>query len=186
MSQLTLYATKSPAQALKTLTDGEAIATELQSIGVKFERWQANQILAENASQDEILTAYSDSIAKLSAAGGYTTADVVSLHPHHPDKAMFRQKFLSEHTHAEDEVRFFVKGSGLFCLHANDTIYATLCEQGDLISVPAGITHWFDMGAEPEFTCIRLFTNPEGWVAQFTGSDIAARVPNMDKVIEKV
>ncbi len=29
------------------------------------------------------------------------------------------------------------------------------------------------MGPRPRFVAIRWFTNPEGWVAQFTGSDIA-------------
>jgi 1,2-dihydroxy-3-keto-5-methylthiopentene dioxygenase len=55
-----------------------------------------------------------------------------------------------------------------------------ICEQGDLISVPDGTTHWFDMGPRPHFTAIRLFTNPEGWVANFTGSDIASRFPRFE------
>ena len=48
---------------------------------------------------------------------------------------------------------------------------------GDLVRVPAGMPHWFDMGPRPRFTAIRLFTNPEGWVAHYTGSDIARRFP---------
>ena len=48
-----------------------------------------------------------------------------------------------------------------------------LCEKNDLISVPAHTPHWFDMGSEPNFTAIRIFDNPEGWIAQFTGDDIA-------------
>ena len=92
---------------------------------------------------------------------------------------MLRAKFLAEHTHADDEVRFFVAGSGLFVLHAEGRVYAALCEQDDLISVPAGIRHWFDMGSSPAFTCIRLFNDPAGWVARFTGDDIATRFPTL-------
>jgi 1,2-dihydroxy-3-keto-5-methylthiopentene dioxygenase len=54
----------------------------------------------------------------------------------------------------------------------------TLCERGDLISVPAGTRHWFDMGPAPRFTAIRLFTTPAGWVANFTGEPIARGFPS--------
>lgn len=182
MSTLTLYSDKNPSTPLDVIHDGAEIADKLATVGVTFERWTANKMLHPEDSQEDILNAYKTSIDILKEKGGYTTADVVSLHANHPDKDAFRAKFLSEHTHAENEVRFFVKGQGLFCLHINSIVYAVLCQQGDLISVPHGITHWFDMGSEPEFTCIRLFTNPEGWVAEFTGSDIATKVPNMDAV----
>jgi 1,2-dihydroxy-3-keto-5-methylthiopentene dioxygenase len=39
------------------------------------------------------------------------------------------------------------------------------------------------MGAAPDFKCIRLFTNPEGWVANFTGDDIASRFPNFERYL---
>jgi 1,2-dihydroxy-3-keto-5-methylthiopentene dioxygenase len=101
-------------------------------------------------------------------------------------KDEFRQLFLAEHTHADFEVRFFVDGAGLFYLHVGDRIYAMLCEGGDLISVPAGTTHWFDMGSAPSFKCIRLFTTPEGWKGEFTGSDIAKRFPDFDRHLAEV
>ena len=104
---------------------------------------------------------------------------MVSRNPTRPDKAALRQKFLNEHTHAEDEVRFFVAGRGLFTLHLGDQVHEVLCEKDDLISVPAGTRHWFDMGPEPYFVAIRVFTNPAGWVANFTGDDIAARFPRL-------
>ena len=49
--------------------------------------------------------------------------------------------------------------------------------KNDLIAVPDGITHWFDMGEEPSFVAIRFFTEPDGWVGHFTGSDIAQTFP---------
>ena len=113
----------------------------------------------------------------------FETADVVSIRPDHPQKAELRDKFLAEHVHEDFEVRFFVDGSGLFYLHVGDNIYMVLCEQGDLISVPAGTPHWFDMGETPDFKCIRLFTVPDGWVAQFTGSGIAERFPSFDAFV---
>jgi 1,2-dihydroxy-3-keto-5-methylthiopentene dioxygenase len=35
------------------------------------------------------------------------------------------------------------------------------------------------MGPEPHFVAIRVFTNPAGWVANFTGDEIAARFPRL-------
>jgi 1,2-dihydroxy-3-keto-5-methylthiopentene dioxygenase len=72
-------------------------------------------------------------------------------------------------------VRFFVHGDGLFYLHVEDKVYAIKCEKGDLISVPENTTHWFDMGASPDFKCIRFFVIPDGWVGEFTGNNIASR-----------
>ena len=106
--------------------------------------------------------------------------DVVSLDADHPQKAALRQKFLAEHTHGEDEVRVFVAGQGLFSLHVGGRVYEVLCNRGDLIGVPAGAAHWFDMGPNPHFVAIRLFNNPEGWVARFTGSDIADRFSRLE------
>jgi len=106
--------------------------------------------------------------------------DAISLSPEHPDREALRQKFLAEHTHSEDEVRFFVAGRGLFCLHIGEQVLQVLCEADDFLRVPAGTRHWFDMGSAPRFTAIRFFDNPEGWVAQFTGDAIAKRYPLLD------
>ena len=126
-----------------------------------------------------MIAAYREDIDRLMREEGYKTVDVVSLNRDHPDKAALRQKFLSEHTHSEDEVRFFVAGSGQFTLHLGDKVYDILCEQGDLIGVPDGTRHWFDMSEQPHFVAIRLFNNPAGWVANFTDDPIAERSPRM-------
>jgi 1,2-dihydroxy-3-keto-5-methylthiopentene dioxygenase len=106
--------------------------------------------------------------------------DAIRLTPDHPDREALRKKFLAEHTHSEDEVRFFVEGQGLFCLHIGREVLQVLCQAEDWIRVPAGTRHWFDMGAEPHFTAIRFFDNPQGWVAQFTGDPIAQSFPYLE------
>lgn len=177
MSELTVFNSDNPVQPLLHTRNSHDIQQQLRAAGVRFEQWQASAPVTADCSAEEIQAAYATDIAKLQAEGGYITVDVISLNAKHPDKAALRQKFLAEHTHSEDEVRFFVRGQGLFCLHIADKVYQVLCQQNDLISVPAGTTHWFDMGSDPEFTAIRLFNNPEGWVANFTGNDIASRFP---------
>lgn len=164
-------------------TDHAAIATQLSALGVRFERWQASAPLSTDASPEEVLAAYREPVERLTREYGFQSVDVVSLRPDHPQKAEMRAKFLAEHVHGDFEVRFFVDGSGLFYLHIGERIYLLLCEQGDLISVPADTPHWFDMGENPDFKCIRLFTVPDGWVAQFTGSGIAEHFPSFDQVV---
>ncbi len=180
MSKLTVYKESDGTTPLHSTEDFDDIVATLGSAGIRLERWQADRDIADDADSDAIIAAYQAEIDRLVADGGYQTWDVVSMHPDHPDKDEFRTKFLAEHTHSEDEVRFFVRGHGLFVLHIEDRVYSMLCEKDDLISVPANTRHWFDMGPNPTFTAIRLFNNPEGWVAQFTGDTIASRFPLLE------
>jgi len=179
MSRLRIFDESRPLAPLTEHHEHAAIARELGLVGVRFEQWEASQPIVPGASQDEVIAAYRSDIDRLMDEKGYQAVDVISLTPDHPDRATLRQKFLSEHTHSEDEVRFFVAGSGQFTLHIAGKVYDILCEQGDLIGVPDGTRHWFDMSEAPYFVAIRLFTNKEGWVAQFTGDDIAQRFPRM-------
>ncbi len=182
MSRLAIYNEHSSAPT-ETYTDHVAIAGQLGRLGVRFERWEATTALAANATQEEVIAAYRDSVDRLSSEYGIKSVDVVSLRPDHPQKEELRQKFLDEHVHSDFEVRFFVDGEGVFYLHVDDRVYVVLCEQGDLISVPAGVAHWFDMGKNPNFKCIRLFTIPDGWVAEPTNSGIASSFPDYDNFV---
>jgi 1,2-dihydroxy-3-keto-5-methylthiopentene dioxygenase len=177
MTRLTVYDETNPAALLADTEDGAAIARELNAIGVRFERWAASAPLPADADQDAVIAAYKPEIDKLKAECGYRSVDVVRMQPDHPQREAFREKFLDEHTHSEDEVRFFVEGSGAFYLRKAGRVFKVVCTKDDLISVPAGTTHWFDMGPAPRFTAIRLFENSDGWIAQFTGDTIARRFP---------
>ena len=179
MSALTIFSDQDPSAPVWESRDGDAIATELNKIDVRFERWQADRDLGENPQPQDVIAAYQHEIDKLVAEKGYQSWDVISMRPDNEQREVLRTKFLSEHTHGEDEVRFFVEGAGLFCLHLNGKIFQILCEKNDLISVPANTRHWFDMGGSPSFTAIRVFDNPEGWVAHFTGDKIADAYPRM-------
>lgn len=180
MSRLTVYSESDAATPILETEDVDVIRDELAAAGIRLERWEADRDLDDDADDETIIAAYRSEIDRLVAERGYQTYDVVSMNPEHPDKDAFRRKFLDEHTHSEDEVRFFVRGQGLFTIHANGRVYSMLCEKDDLISVPADTRHWFDMGPNPEFTAIRLFNNPEGWVAKFTGDEIAGRYPLLE------
>lgn len=175
MTHMRIYAEDQPIEARLESSDFTEIRRHLAAGGVRLDRWLADAEIQPGDTQEQVLSAYQRDIDRLMEEGGYKSVDVISMTPGHPDKAELRQKFLNEHTHAEDEIRFFVAGAGLFTLHIGNEVYEVLCEKDDLISVPAGTKHWFDMGPEPTFVAIRIFTNPAGWVAEFTGDPIAER-----------
>lgn len=180
MSALTIYSENESTQPLWFSDDADKICEQLNAKGVRFERWNADRDLGINPTPELVINAYQHAIDKLVAEKGYQSWDVISMRADNPQKEALRTKFLSEHIHGEDEVRFFVEGAGLFCLHIGDKVYQVLCEKNDLISVPEGTRHWFDMGSQPHFTAIRIFDNPEGWIAQFTGDNIAEHYPRLD------
>jgi 1,2-dihydroxy-3-keto-5-methylthiopentene dioxygenase len=180
MSRLTVWPDHQPDKASLRTEDPVEIAGALAEIGVRFERWSADRKLRENADAGAVLSAYAPEIDELKRTGGYVTADVIRLARDAADAVSLRAKFLDEHRHTEDEVRFFVEGSGAFYLHSGTKVHQVICAANDLLRVPANTLHWFDMGARPYFTAIRLFTNPEGWVAQFSGSTIAKNFPLYD------
>ena len=173
--KLRIYDEREGDKPLSATSIYAEISSALEKIGVRFEKWEACQPLPSSAQEADVFIAYRRDIERLKMEGGYQTVDIVRIFPDSPKKGELRSKFLSEHTHTEDEVRFFVEGSALFYLHTQGKVFIVLCEQGDLISIPANYPHWFDMGDAPYFTAIRFFTDPAGWVANFTGTEISKR-----------
>lgn len=166
----------------------DEIRAALGPLDVQFEQWELGRQLAPDASPDQVLAAYRPEVDRICAQGGFRLVDVVRMKPDEtdpqwPDRAhAARTKFLSEHTHDEDEVRFFVEGAGCFYLHVGAKVYAVVCEAGDLLWVPRGTAHWFDMGDRPEFTAIRFFQEEDGWIGNFLPDSIASGFPSLDEL----
>ena len=177
MSRLTVFRDDAPGVIVSDTTDPREIAETLRPHNIRFERWSAPETPPKDASTDVILEAYRPYLDTLMGETGSGSADVVRINAQTPNLPALRQKFLAEHVHSEDEVRFFVHGRGAFVMHIDGYVYSALCVQGDLISVPTGIPHWFDAGTEPDVVALRVFTDTTGWVAEYTGDAIAERFP---------
>lgn len=161
-----------------TTKDVATIKQFLNDRGVFFDQWEAEVSFEDSADQETILAAYSHALKPYMQSNGYETADVISINSQTPNYEAIRAKFLSEHIHTEDEVRFFVDGEGLFWfnLENNEPIFNVLCQAGDLISVPANTKHWFDAGEQNPFVkAIRIFIDMSGWVPHYTNSGIAEK-----------
>ncbi|MBW3503191.1 MULTISPECIES: acireductone dioxygenase [unclassified Pseudomonas] len=180
MSSLSVYHVSSPELPNKVLTHFEDIVSTLAEQGVVFDRLPTTTPIRPGASQDEVVQACREPIDRLMSEHGCASLDVVSVSSEHPQKAELRARFLDEHRHGADEMRLFVAGRGLVSLHIGDYLYAVLCERSDLLSVPAGMAQWFDMGEHPHLVAIRMFGNAQGMVAHPTGADIASHFPGLD------
>jgi len=176
MTTLTIYRADGSGIHKPPTTDIGKIIGELKAIDILMERWPVKP-LPKGADQETTLKVYAPEIDKLNKANGFVAIDVLGLAPGAPNKAEMRAKFLAEHTHDDDEIRYFIEGSGSFYIRKDPFVYQIICTKGDLISVPRGTKHWFDTGSEPSFRVIRFFTNPKGWEGLFTGDDIATRIP---------
>jgi 1,2-dihydroxy-3-keto-5-methylthiopentene dioxygenase len=157
----------------RSMTEFDAVRAYLAGIGIDYERWEPSHGVPANAPAVEVLTAYSAEIERLKAQGGYVTADIIDISPETPNLEAMLNKFDSEHWHDEDEVRFIIEGRGLFhiCPRQGPVVAITV-EAGDLIRVPRGTRHWFDLCRERRIRAIRLFQDPSGWTPHYTQSGV--------------
>jgi 1,2-dihydroxy-3-keto-5-methylthiopentene dioxygenase len=155
------------------LREAEEIKNYLASIGIDYERVESAPRISPDAAPEEILAAYAPEIERLKVAGGYVTADVIDIKPETPNLEPMLQKFRPEHWHDEDEVRFIVKGHGRFHVAPpQGDVTAITMEAGDLIRVPRGTHHWFDLCDDRTVRAIRLFQDTAGWTPHYTESGV--------------
>ncbi len=175
MSYVAVYHVATPDTPNKVLTHFDDIASTLAEHGVRFERWQP-AIIEKGASDAAMIAAYQARIDAL----GFSCVEVFSVSGDHAQKEPLRGQLLTERHYREDEVHFFIAGQGLFALHIGDYVYGVRCEKNDLLVIPAGMRHWFDMGENPHVVALRLFERGAGGEPEFTGEDIADRFPGLD------
>ena len=189
MTLLQVMADADAAEVRLRTDETNVISTELAARGIAFEHWPVAADLDVSRPAEQILTEYAEPVAAINRDGRYRHIDVTLLRPDESDPdwrataISARSKFLAEHRHAEDEVRFFVAGRGCFYLHLEPEVLAVVCERGDVLSVPAGTRHWFDMGSQPDFAAIRFFEREDGWIGDFTGDAIGQRFPTLDQLV---
>lgn len=153
------------------LEDLSAIQDFLAVWGIWYRHWEGGDSLGDNPSNDEILAAYEQPINALKAKGGYVTADVINIEPSIEGLDVLLAKFSKEHWHAEDEIRFVVGGRGVFHINPKGgPVFSIEVCDGDMINVPSGTLHWFDLCEERAIRAIRLFKDMSGWVPHYSDS----------------
>jgi 1,2-dihydroxy-3-keto-5-methylthiopentene dioxygenase len=157
----------------RTLSQQTEIRDYLAGIGIEYQRWPLAEGVTSEASAEQILNAYAPQVDELKLRGGYVTADVIDVRPDTPGLDAMLARFNIEHRHDEDEVRYIVAGRGLFHIHPpNSPVVALEVEAGDLIRVPRGTLHWFDLCGDRRIRAIRLFQDISGWTPHYTSSGL--------------
>jgi len=184
LSQLTLYSQFNMRKPYLISSDIEDVAGHLAADGIEFEQWQLrHEKDCRFVTESDLLRVYQSEIEKVKADRGYRCFDLVCIGARESQMVSLRDKFLSEHTHTEDEVRFFLSGKALYYIHAKERIHIVQCGAGDFIRIPKGVKHWFDMGPRPEYCCLRWFDSDAGLDNQYTGTYVAESTPRWESVI---
>ena len=152
-----------PAE-MRQIKEATEIKQFLADYNIDYDIWPLEDRVNPAAPADDILAAYKPEIDILKDKGGFVTADVIDVYPDTPNLDAMLDKFNKEHTHTEDEVRFILQGSGVFHINPGDKpVFGIEVWSGDMISVPLGTRHWFDLCKERRIRAIRLFkTSPAG------------------------
>jgi len=167
-------------------TDLQTISDELSPLNIKLNYWsvgedpQLNHLLEKESLNDEekdrVLTALDDYFKQLQQTADYQSRDLVVLHSGVPNLDTLLAKFDRIHTHADDEVRYIIDGEGIFgFVLPNSSQVELTVEAEEYINVPAGTEHWFYLTPKRRIKAIRYFTGTEGWVPQYTGTEIHIR-----------
>ncbi len=163
-----------PAEA-RRITDPGEVKEFLNDHGLHYEVWPLEDRVDSGAPSEAILAAYAPEIDELKARGGFVTADVIDVSPVTPNLDAMLEKFNKEHTHTEDEVRFILQGSGVFHINPGDRpVFGIEVHAGDLISVPMGTRHWFDLCGDRRIRAIRLFQDTSGWTPFYLADGVHA------------
>jgi 1,2-dihydroxy-3-keto-5-methylthiopentene dioxygenase len=127
-------------------------AEELNAQGVTYEQFETDE------------AKYRGPLEQLMKKRGYVTMDQVRMWPEMDNFAALCQKFVGEHLHTDDEVRFVLSGSGVFEIRSlDDRWMKVIVEPSDFILVPANRFHKFYLTDEKKIQCVRLFKDQSGW-----------------------
>jgi len=165
-----------------------AIVETLAPLGVTLSRWDlpdnvaTGKLLAAATLDEErkaaLLAAVDPHFDELKQNRPYTARDLVVLHESQPDFDELTASFRRPHSHADDEVRYILDGLGYFGLIDGRGRQLLLkVVPGEYINVPAGVEHWFELGAGKRVKAVRYFTEATGWQAEFTNRVPVVRPP---------
>lgn len=170
----------------RRLIDLETIAAELAPLNIGLSYWttgdssELRQLLQSQALNDaekeQVLVSLDHYFESLKTNFGYTSRDLIVLHPDVPNLDGLLSKFNSVHTHADDEVRYIIDGEGTFGFVRPDGSQVELTVQAsEYINVPAGTEHWFYLTELSRVKAVRYFAGTSGWTPEYTNTAIKFR-----------
>lgn len=165
------------------ITDLSNIREQLSSLNIELAHWPIEKTdaigsllkktILSDTEKESLLQHLDDRFLAQQKIYGYQTRDLVVLHKDTENLNQLLKIFDKCHTHSDDEVRYIVDGSGIFGFVLPDGNQLTLkVEAEEYIRVPANTEHWFVLDEHRRIKAVRYFTSKEGWVANYTGSEV--------------
>lgn len=168
------------------LTDFDAICDTLSPLNIRLAQWPVDEAIAPLLAQEtldpdqkeQVLLGLDLYFNRLKTDLGYSSRDLIVLHPAVPNLDELLAKFAKIHTHADDEVRYIIDGQGIFgfVLPDGSQLHLTV-EAEEYINIPAGTEHWFYLSEANRVKAVRYFCTLEGWVPDYTGRSIHPITP---------
>lgn len=183
MSHLALFNQFNLQSPYKVSDDFSVQVAELAEDGVYFSKREVLSTLPNSKlGRDQLIKLYQELVDDIKRDHNYLYADIAQLSKNDPHSVVARSQYISEHTHSEDEARFFIEGAVLVYIHVNQKIHILQCGPGDLLIIPKRVKHWMDIGPEPSFTSIRWYNTKGGLQTEFTGSYVAESTPRWETI----
>jgi 1,2-dihydroxy-3-keto-5-methylthiopentene dioxygenase len=162
-----------PSQAQAWQEEADTLAQLCKAAGVHYGVWhlpeallQGEALLTSPDLQEEALKAVAVPLQTLKQSFGYTTQDIVGLHPNTPNLKAMLAAFEKEHHHSDDEVRVILHGTGIFgLLPPKQSAFELELSAGDWIVLPAYTRHWFTLAEDKTALALRVFKSNPQWQA---------------------
>lgn len=177
MSSLAVYLNTSPQLPNKVLNHADDIASTLAAVSIDYRQLELPAALRPGCEQADFDAAYGLWLQALMGEQGYVRQELFNLQRNHPQKLELRARHLDEQVQGSASAWLFVGGFAQLSIHLQGYVYLLQGERGDLLSLPAGTRHWFDLGEEPHALVLRLSADDEAPV--LTGEEIASRFPRL-------
>lgn len=177
MSSLAVHLHTSPQLPNKVLNHADDIASTLAAVGLGYRQVELPAALRPGCEQAEFDAAYGLWLQALMGEQGHVRQELFNLQRNHPQKLELRARYLDEQVQASTSAWLFLGGFAQLSVHLDDYVYVLQGERGDLLTLPAGTRHWFDLGEEPHALVLRLSAADEA--PRLTGEEIASRFPRL-------
>lgn len=140
--------------------DRLAVHDRLADINVRYAHVELPAVrLDALAEQDEVIELFRQPLDGLMQKDGFNGLEVATVQFGQSNQAELHRCYMTAHAHAGVEGHLFVEGKGVFFMQAGTDVYALHCAPGDFVRLPGGLRHWFDMGQQPGFRSIRLYSD---------------------------
>ncbi|SDA68103.1 1,2-dihydroxy-3-keto-5-methylthiopentene dioxygenase [Pseudomonas sp. NFPP33] len=177
MSSLAVHLHTSPELPNKVLNHADDIASTLAAVGIDYRQMELPAALRPGCEQAEFDAAYGLWLQAFMGKEGHVHQELFNLQRNHPQKLELRARYLDEQVQSSASTWLFLGGFAQLSVHLDGYVYVLQGERGDLLTLPAGTRHWFDLGEEPHLLALRL--SPSEDTPERTGDDIASRFPRL-------